>query len=308
MGVVASALAVASPGLEHASIMVGEDWALSGHCTNAAVAQLLGSLAGATRLQTLAIDTRDVQLSARPLSALPLLGHLRRLERLVWRVAWTTTPPPGLEALTGLTRLEAGDCNRRWLPAVAPLEQLRELQLSSTFTSPAHLAPALYQFGHGDFDFLSSMPQLTSLSLQYMNGLRGLPPVSPLCACTQLRNLSLSGNDCSEPGCLDGLSHLHSLTSLCVRDAGLEALPPTVSTLTALQDLDLFDNDTLRLTSRDVCTSLAALTRLTSLWLSDPTIPTVAPEDWQRLRAAAPRITMPAAVPRGAAATICSAC
>eukprot|EP00887_Chlorella_sp_A99_P005202 scaffold1.g5202.t1 len=287
LGVAASALAVTATAPYSIRIFGPE---LAGPCTSCDVTQLLAPLPGAVQLQELDLDLwsdSDVQ----PLSTLPFLGHLHGLERLEWRAMGAIGPPPGLEVLTGLTRLSTDSCTREWLPAVARMVWLRDLELLGCTLPFADPVPEAYELSDDDLDFLPTLPDLTRLQLEYMDGLRGLAPA--ILNCTQLQNLYLIGIPCWEWGCLGGLSRLCGLTALSIRDVGLEALPAPISTLTKLQTLDLVDNDDLRLSLHEVCTSLAALTELTALSLPPATVRAVPPGEWLWLKAAAPGLALP---------------
>eukprot|EP00198_Chlamydomonas_reinhardtii_P000597 XP_001689932.1 predicted protein [Chlamydomonas reinhardtii] len=136
--------------------------------------------------------------------------------------------PPGLFAASGLTRLDAADCDLAALDGeqLARLSGLQQLSLSGNWRLGA--CPAeVYE-----------LRSLTQLDLSGC-GLSGLP--ESLGAATQLQQLALSSNDLQQlPACLARLTRLRNLAidynSLC-------SLPVWLSCLTQLTSLDAAGNE-----------------------------------------------------------------
>ena len=130
---------------------------------------------------------------------------------------------PGLDALTGLTRLILSDCEN--LTQLPPLDALTNLT-SLSLTACKNLTQ------------LPPLDALTGLTSLYLSGCENLTQLPPLDALTGLTRLTLSG--CENLTQLPPLDALTGLTSLNLyKCSGIRMLPEELRNMKSLRKLDL---------------------------------------------------------------------
>ena len=262
------------------------------------------ALAALTSLETLSVHPMDPDIP----SFVPHLTNLTKLDIFCW---YGSVQPAMWDRLGGLAKLQdlaiSAAVNSQLPPPLAQMTALTRLVLhapqerTDDDVDVTRYVPTSFQKKLRSTDVLGTLHNLRSLSLMYYH-LEAVPPTLP----PNLTKLVIrnKGYDCD--GLLEPLATLVDLRELQLWSMNIRRLPPTLSTLTALTALDLYDNpidvdtpiplpDLLELSLANnadymdaVPPALAGLTRLRNLVASNVNFV----EGWERLPPSLERVSM----------------